>query len=87
MHEKNKSMLLAKTLKIVILRRENAYFQEIEDRKNIKIEQKSMKNRMFFWTSILEGLDWVGLDWVGLGWVGLGWVGLGWVGLGWIGLG
>ena len=52
MHEICKSTLLAKTLKMVIFLRENAYFQEIEDRKNIKIKQKSMKNRMFCGTSI-----------------------------------
>ena len=55
MQDNCKNTILAKTLKLVILPRENAYFQEIEDRKNIKIKQKSMKNRMFIWTSILVG--------------------------------
>ena len=56
-------MLLAKTLKIVILPRENAYFQEIEDakqRKNIKTcDEKLHVFWNFDFKSILDG-SWVG---------------------------
>ena len=52
-------MLLAKTLKIVIFLRENAYFQEIEDknlRKNIqKCDQKSHVFWNFNFGGILDG--------------------------------
>ena len=44
----NASMILAKTLKLVISSRRNAYFQEIKDAKKENIEQKSVKNRMLF---------------------------------------
>ena len=49
-YRNGKSMLLAKTLKIVIFPRENAYFQEIED----KNQRTKNQNCMFFGTSILK---------------------------------
>ena len=55
-HENSKSMVLAKTLKIVILRRENAYFQEIEDQKQRKQLQKCSQNLELHLESVLEGV-------------------------------
>ena len=56
-------MLLAKTLKIVILPRENAYFQEIEDKNqrtnNKKCNEKLHVFRNFDFKGILDGF-WVG---------------------------
>ena len=82
-------MLLAKTLKIVIFHRENAHFQEIEHQKK-NIEQKSMKNRMFFeprfWEDFGRVLGGFGKNlrafWVILGLCGLFWaVGVFWADL------
>ena len=42
-------MLLAKTLKIVIFPRENAYFQEIEDKNQRTNSQKCNENLHVFW--------------------------------------
>ena len=46
--------ILAKTSKIVLPSRRNAKFQEIEVTKKKTIKHKSMKNRIFFGTSILS---------------------------------
>ena len=48
-------MLLAKTLKIVILPRENTYFQEIEDQKQRKQLQKCHENLELHLESVLGG--------------------------------
>ena len=42
-------MLLAKTLKIVIFLRENAYFQEIEDKDQRKNNKKCAEKSHVFW--------------------------------------
>ena len=59
MHKICKSTLLAKTLKIVIFPRENAYFQEIEDWKKEKHRAKIDEKSHVFWDldfdRILEG--------------------------------
>ena len=56
-------MLLAKTLKIVIFLRENAYFQEIEDKNQRTNIQKCDEKLHVFWNfdfgGILDGF-WMG---------------------------
>ena len=47
MHENCKNTILAKTLKIVIFRRENTHFQEIEDCKKKKTSKNRRKNTCF----------------------------------------
>ena len=59
-----KSMLLAKALKIAILQRKNAYFQEIEDMKKERNNKSALQKNIFlgpsilnrFWEGIWEGL-------------------------------
>ena len=46
--------ILAKTSKIVLPSERNAEFQEIEMMKNKIVKRKSMKNHIFFGTSILS---------------------------------
>ena len=52
-------MLLAKTLKIAIFPRENAYFQEVEDKNQRKSNQKRNEQLHIFWNfdfrSALDG--------------------------------
>ena len=50
-----KNTILAKTVKIMIFPQENIIFKKSKIEKKKNIEQKSMKNRMFFGTSILKG--------------------------------
>ena len=60
-----KNIILAKTLKLVIFPRENAYFQEIEDRKKYKNQAKiDEKSHVFLdvdFEGILDGF-WKGFD-------------------------
>ena len=58
-------MLLAKTLKIVIFPRENAYFQEIEDKNQRTKSQNRNEKLHVFWNFNFRGI-WDGF-WVGFG--------------------
>ena len=56
-YRNGKSMLLAKTLKIVIFPRENAYFQEIQDKTQRTNKQKCIEKLDVFGTSILKAFS------------------------------
>ena len=58
-------MLLAKTLKIVIFPRENAYFQEIEDKNQRANSQKRNEKLHVFWNFDFKGI--LGGFWEGFG--------------------
>ena len=65
MHKICKNIILAKTLKIVIFPRENAYFQEIEHQKKEKHRAKIDEKSHVFW-NLDFGWIWGGF-WEGLG--------------------
>ena len=58
-------MLLAKTLKIVIFFRENAYFQEIEDKNQRAKSQNRNEKLHVFWNFDFKGI--LNGFWAGLG--------------------
>ena len=55
-YRNGKSMLLAKTLKIVIFPRENAYFQEIEDKNQRTKSQNCNEKLHVFWNFDFRGM-------------------------------